>query len=98
MAGWLDDDPNARCVPSYWLPTFSPNGRYAYATSRRCCAIQGWIASLQRVALAPAAASPTRHTQALGKDQHGLRVRTRRPRWVHLRWVCAPSTAAGGAP
>jgi hypothetical protein len=23
MAGWLDDDPNARCVPIYWLPTFS---------------------------------------------------------------------------
>jgi hypothetical protein len=25
MAGWLDDDPNARCVPIYWLPTFSQN-------------------------------------------------------------------------
>jgi hypothetical protein len=24
-AGWLDDDPNARCVPIYWLPTFSSN-------------------------------------------------------------------------
>ena len=22
-AGWLDDAPNARCVPVYWLPTFS---------------------------------------------------------------------------
>jgi hypothetical protein len=48
MAGWLDDDPNARCVPIYWLPTFSPNARYANPTSRRS-EIQGWIASLQRI-------------------------------------------------
>jgi hypothetical protein len=48
MAGWLDDDPNARCVPIYWLPTFSQNARYANPTSRRS-EIQGWIASLQRV-------------------------------------------------
>jgi hypothetical protein len=24
MAGWLDNDPDARCVPIDWLPTFSP--------------------------------------------------------------------------
>ena len=48
MAGWLDDDPDARCVPIYWLPTFSQNARYANPTSRRS-EIQGWIASLQRV-------------------------------------------------
>jgi hypothetical protein len=48
MAGWLDDDPNARCVPIYWLPTFSPKARYANPTSRRS-EIQGWIASLQHI-------------------------------------------------
>jgi hypothetical protein len=48
MAGWLDDDPNARCVPIYWLPTFSQNARYANPTSRRS-EIQGWIATLQQV-------------------------------------------------
>jgi hypothetical protein len=48
MAGWLDDDPNARCVPIYWLPTFSQNARYANPTSRRS-EIQGWIASLQHI-------------------------------------------------
>jgi hypothetical protein len=47
-AGWLDDDPNARCVPVYWLPTFSQNARYANPASRRF-EIHGWIASLQRV-------------------------------------------------
>jgi hypothetical protein len=46
MAGWLHDDPNARCVPIYWLPTFSPNARYANPTSRRS-ETEGWIASLQ---------------------------------------------------
>jgi hypothetical protein len=46
MAGWLDDDPNARCVPIYWLPTFSQNARYANPASRRS-EIQGWIATLQ---------------------------------------------------
>jgi hypothetical protein len=25
MAGWLGDDPNARCGPVCWLPIFSPN-------------------------------------------------------------------------
>jgi hypothetical protein len=48
MAGWLDDDPNARCVPIDWLPTFSPNARYAHPAARRS-EIEGWIASLQRV-------------------------------------------------
>jgi hypothetical protein len=48
MAGWLDDDPNARCVPIYWLPTFSLKARYANPASRRS-EIQGWIASLQHV-------------------------------------------------
>ena len=48
MAGWLDNDPDARCVPIYWLPTFSPNARYANPASRRS-EIQGWIASLQQV-------------------------------------------------
>jgi hypothetical protein len=48
MAGWLDDDPNARCVPIYWLPTFSPKARYANPASRRS-EIQGWIARLQRI-------------------------------------------------
>jgi len=28
-AGWLHDDPNARCVPIYWLPTFAHKARYA---------------------------------------------------------------------
>ena len=45
MAGWLDDDPNARCVPIYWLPTFSHKARYANPASRRS-EIQGWIASV----------------------------------------------------
>jgi hypothetical protein len=48
MAGWLDDDPNAHCVPIDWLPTFSPNARYAHPAARRS-EIEGWIASLQRV-------------------------------------------------
>ncbi len=47
-AGWLDDDPNARCVPICWLPTFSQNARYANPASRRS-EIQGWIARLQRI-------------------------------------------------
>ena len=28
-AGWLDDAPNARCVPVYWLPTFAHKACYA---------------------------------------------------------------------
>jgi hypothetical protein len=48
MLGWLDNDPNARCVPIYWLPTFSHKARYANPTSRRS-EIQGWIATLQQV-------------------------------------------------
>ena len=48
MAGWLDNHPNARCVPIDWLPTFSPKARYANPASRRS-EIAGWIASLQRV-------------------------------------------------
>ena len=48
MAGWLDDDPNTRCVPVYWLPTCSPNARYANPASRRS-EIEGWMVSLQRV-------------------------------------------------
>jgi hypothetical protein len=47
-AGWLDDDPNARCVPIDWLPTFSHKARYANPASRRS-EIEGWIARLQRV-------------------------------------------------
>jgi hypothetical protein len=34
MAGWLDDDPNARCVPIYWLPTFSHNSPLRQAPPR----------------------------------------------------------------
>ena len=48
MAGWLDDDPDARCVPIDWLPTFSPKARYANPTSQRS-EIEGWRVSLQRV-------------------------------------------------
>ena len=44
-AGWLDNDPDARCVPIDWLPTFSQNARYANPASRRS-EIQGWIASV----------------------------------------------------
>ena len=44
-AGWLDNHPDARCVPIYWLPTFSQNARYANPASRRS-EIQGWIASV----------------------------------------------------
>jgi hypothetical protein len=51
MAGWLGDDPNARCGSVCWLPTFSPNVRYAHPTSRRS-EIEGWIASIQRVRVA----------------------------------------------
>jgi hypothetical protein len=51
MAGWLDDDPDARCVPVCWLPIFSPNARYAHPASRRS-EIEGWIASIQRVRVA----------------------------------------------
>ena len=44
-AGWLDNDPDARCVPIDWLPTFSQNARYANPASRRS-EIEGWIASV----------------------------------------------------
>jgi hypothetical protein len=85
MAGWLDDDPNARCVPIYWLPTFSPKARYANPTSRRS-EIQGWIASLQHIRAWLDAAGRAEQrllcvgdgrgdTQALGKlelPEHGL--------------------------
>jgi len=47
-AGWLDDDPNARCVPVYWLPTFAHKARYANPASHRS-EIEGWMASIQRV-------------------------------------------------
>jgi hypothetical protein len=47
-AGWLDNHPNARCVPIDWLPTFSHKARYANPASRRS-EIAGWIARLQRV-------------------------------------------------
>jgi hypothetical protein len=48
MAGWLDDDPNARCVPIHCLPAFSPKARYANPTSRRS-EIEGWIAGIRAV-------------------------------------------------
>jgi hypothetical protein len=48
MAGWLDDDPNACCVPVYWLPTFSPSARYAHPASRRS-EIEGLMESLRQV-------------------------------------------------
>ena len=47
-AGWLDNDPNARCVPLYWLPTFAHKARYANPASHRS-EIEGWMASIQRV-------------------------------------------------
>ena len=46
--GWRDDAPDARCVPICWLPTFSPNARYAHPNSRRS-EIEGCIATIQRV-------------------------------------------------
>jgi len=48
MLGWLDDDPNARCVPIHCLPAFSPKARYANPTSRRS-EIEGWIAGVRQV-------------------------------------------------
>jgi len=47
-ADWLDNAPNARCVPVYWLPTFAHKARYANPTSHRS-EIEGWMASIQRV-------------------------------------------------
>ena len=47
-AGWLDNAPNARCVPVCWLPTFAHKARYANPTSHRS-EIEGWMASIQRV-------------------------------------------------
>jgi hypothetical protein len=97
-AGWLDNDPNARCVPIYWLPTFSQNARYANPTSRRS-EIAGWIASLQHMrAWLNAAGRPEQlllcvgdgrgDTQALGKlelPNTVCCVRTRKdPRWCAL--------------
>jgi hypothetical protein len=105
MAGWLDDDPNARCVPIYWLPTFSPKVRYANPTSRRS-EIQGWIASLQRVrAWLNAAGRPEQlllcvgdgrgDNQALGKlelPNTVCCVRTRKD----SRWCDLPQGAPSG--
>ena len=48
MAGWLDDDPNARCVPIHCLPTFSPKARYANPASRRS-ERDGWRAGIRQV-------------------------------------------------
>jgi hypothetical protein len=48
VAGWLDNDPNARCVPIHCLPTFSPKARYANPNSRRS-EIGGWMAGIGQV-------------------------------------------------
>jgi hypothetical protein len=105
MAGWLDNDPDARCVPIYWLPTFSQNARYANPTSRRS-EIAGWIARLQQVrAWLNAAGRPERlllcvgdgrgDTQALGKlelPNTVCCVRTRKD----SRWCALPQGAPSG--
>jgi hypothetical protein len=105
MAGWLDDDPNARCVPIYWLPTFSPKARYANPTSRRS-EIQGWIASLQHIRAWLDAAGRAEQrllcvgdgrgdTQALGKlelPNTVCCVRTRKD----SRWCDLPQDAPSG--
>jgi hypothetical protein len=70
MAGWLDDDPNARCVPIDWLPIFSPNARYAHPASRRS-EIQGWMVSLQRVRAWLNAAGRTEQRLLCGGDGRG---------------------------
>jgi hypothetical protein len=105
MAGWLDDDPNARCVPIYWLPTFSHKARYANPTSRRS-EIQGWIASLQHIRAWLDAAGRAEQlllcvgdgrgdTQALGKlelPNTVCCVRTRKD----SRWCDLPQGAPSG--
>jgi hypothetical protein len=105
MAGWLDDDPNARCVPIYWLPTFSQNARYANPASRRS-EIQGWIATLQQVRAWLDAAGHAEQrllcvgdgrgdTQALGKlelPNTVCCVRTRKD----SRWCDLPQGAPSG--
>jgi hypothetical protein len=105
MAGWLDDDPNARCVPIYWLPTFSHKARYANPTSRRS-EIQGWIATLQQVRAWLDAAGRAEQrllcvgdgrgdTQALGKlelPNTVCCVRTRKD----SRWCDLPQGAPSG--
>jgi hypothetical protein len=105
MAGWLDDDPDARCVPIYWLPTFSQNARYANPTSRRS-EIQGWIASLQHIRAWLDAAGRAEQrllcvgdgrgdTQALGKlelPNTVCCVRTRKD----SRWCDLPQGAPSG--
>ena len=105
MAGWLDNDPNARCVPIYWLPTFSPNACYANPASR-CSEIEGWIASLQRARAWLNAAGRTEQrllcvgdgrgdTQALGKlelPNTVCCVRTRKD----SRWCDLPQGAPSG--
>jgi hypothetical protein len=105
MAGWLHDDPNARCVPIYWLPTFSPKARYANPTSRRS-EIQGWIATLQQVRAWLDAAGRAEQwllcvgdgrgdTQALGKlelPNTVCCVRTRKD----SRWCDLPQGAPSG--
>jgi hypothetical protein len=105
MAGWLDDDPNARCVPIYWLPTFSQNARYANPASRRS-EIQGWIATLQQVRAWLDAAGRAEQrllcvgdgrgdTQALGKlelPNTVCCVRTRKD----SRWCDLPQGAPSG--
>jgi hypothetical protein len=48
MLGWLDNDPNARCVPIHCLPTFSPKARYANPASRRS-ERDGWRAGIRQV-------------------------------------------------
>jgi hypothetical protein len=105
MAGWLDDDPNARCVPIYWLPTFSHKARYANPASRRS-EIQGWIASLQHIRAWLDAAGRAEQrllcvgdgrgdTQALGKlelPNTVCCVRTRKD----SRWCDLPQGAPSG--
>jgi hypothetical protein len=104
-AGWLDDDPNARCVPIYWLPTFSHKARYANPASRRS-EIQGWIASLQHIRAWLDAAGRAEQrllcagdgrgdTQALGKlelPNTVCCVRTRKD----SRWCDLPQGAPSG--
>jgi hypothetical protein len=105
MARWLDDDPNARCVPLHCLPAFSPKARSAHPTSRRS-EIEGWIAGIQEVRTWLDAVGRSNQlllcigdgrgdTEALGKldlPQVVCCVRTRKG----SRWCDLPTDAATG--